>query len=68
MDSIIGRINELANKSKAEELTAEEQKEQKDLRAEYVKKFRASFKNQLDHTKIKELDGTINPLKRKKVK
>ncbi|WLR46867.1 DUF896 domain-containing protein [Halobacillus litoralis] len=43
----INRINELANKSKQEELSKEEKAEQQKLRHEYLKNARASFKNQL---------------------
>lgn len=68
MENLLVRINELANKAKRKELSAKELKEQQELRQEYLKLFRASFRKQLDNTKIKELDGTIKPLKRKKVK
>jgi len=68
MEELLVRINELCNKAKVEELSAQELKEQKELREEYLKLFRANFRNQLDRTKIKELDGTIKPLKRKKTK
>lgn len=68
VEDLIPRINELANKAKKEALTAQELKEQKQLRDQYLKAFRANFKNQLDNTKIKELDGTISPLKPKKTK
>lgn len=68
MEDIIARINELYNKAKVECLTAQELEEQKELRAQYLKIFRSNFKNQLDHTKIKELDGTITPLISKKAK
>lgn len=46
----LDRINYLANKKKTEGLTVEESAEQKELREAYVKAFRESFKNQLDHT------------------
>ena len=68
MEELLVRINELCNKAKVEELSAQELKEQKELREQYLKLFRANLRNQLDHTKIKELDGTITPLKRKKTK
>lgn len=68
MEQLLVRINELANKAKIKELSAQELKEQKVLREEYLKRFRANFRNQLERTKIKELDGTIKPLKRKKAK
>lgn len=65
MEKLLERINELSNKAKTATLTAEEIGEQKELRAEYIKLFRAGLRQQLDNTKIKELDGTIVPLKRK---
>ena len=66
MEELLARINELCNKGKTEELSAEEIAEQKELRAEYIKLFRAGLRQQLDNTKIKDLDGTITPLQRKK--
>lgn len=66
MEELRIRINELCNKEKEEPLTAEEKSEQKDLREQYIKKFRAGFKQQLDNTKIKDCDGTITQLKKKK--
>ena len=66
MEKLLERINALSNKAKIATLTAEEVAEQKELRAEYIKLFRAGLRQQLDNTKIKELDGTIVPLKRKK--
>lgn len=68
MEELLIKINQLANKAKVEALSAEELKEQKELREQYLKLFRANFRNQLDRTKIKELDGTITSLKRKKTK
>ena len=67
MEDIIERINELYNKAKAEGLTPEELAEQKELRTQYLKIFRSNFRNQLEHTSIKELDGTITSVKSKKV-
>ncbi len=62
----IQRINELARKSKAEGLTAEEKIEQQKLRDEYRADFRASFTGQLDRVYIKEADGsTTKALKNK---
>lgn len=43
------RINELARKAKAEGLTEEEKVEQNLLRQEFLIKFRANFKAQLDN-------------------
>ena len=60
----IARINELAKKSKAEGLTAEEAAEQKALRDEYIRDFRASFGGILDNTVIERPDGSREKLKK----
>lgn len=50
MDKVkIDRINELARISKTRELTAEEKEEQKALREEYLKFFRASLRGNIDN-------------------
>lgn len=51
---LIDRINFLANKKKTEGLTEEELKEQGELRMEYLRLFRAGFKQQLDSIKIEK--------------
>lgn len=61
----IERINELARSSRERELTAEEKAEQKALREEYIRAFRASLRGQLDNIVLVEPDGTQTPLKRK---
>ncbi|WP_068672257.1 DUF896 domain-containing protein [Oceanobacillus sp. Castelsardo] len=43
----LNRINELARKSKSVGLTEEEVKEQKELREDYLKNVRSSFKNHM---------------------
>lgn len=48
----IDRINELAHKSKVQELSPEEKEEQYNLRQEYLADFRARFKAQLDNIEI----------------
>ena len=53
----IDRINELANKSKQEELTAKEKEEQQGLRQEYLKNVRKSFKNQLKGVTVIDPEG-----------
>lgn len=53
----LNRINELANKSKQQELTAEEKKEQQELRQAYLKNVRKSFKNQFKGMKIVDPNG-----------
>ena len=45
---IIDRINELSRKSKEQELTEIEKKEQDKLRKEYIACFRKNLKSQLD--------------------
>lgn len=58
----IERINELARKAKNSGLTPEEAAEQKALREEYIKEFRAQFQSMLDHTVVQEPDGRRLPL------
>lgn len=67
MQEIIKRINELANKAKTEELNDAEKTEQAELRAEYIKNFRAGFKSQLMNVKVVDIDGNdVTPEKLKK--
>ena len=58
----IERINELARKQKAEGLTDAEKAEQKALREEYIREFRASFGQMLDNTVVQYPDGSKTPL------
>ena len=60
----LDRINELAKKSKTEELTAEEKAEQAALRQEYIMEIRASFGAMLDNTIIQYPDGSRKSLKK----
>ena len=62
----IDRINELARKSKVQELTEEEKQEQAALRQEYINEIRASFGAMLDNTVIQYPDGTKKSLKKDK--
>ena len=63
----IGRINELAHKSKTPEgLTEDEKREQANLRLEYINSFKASLVGQLENTYIVRPDGTKERLERKK--
>ena len=64
--SKIDRINELARKSKTEELTPEEKAEQKKLREEYILEFRAEMRSILDNTYIQYPDGTKVKVEKKK--
>ncbi|MBR5307936.1 MAG: DUF896 domain-containing protein [Clostridia bacterium] len=55
----VNRINELARKSKTPEgLTEAEKAEQKALREEYIRDYRAQFTGILDNTYIQRPDGT----------
>ena len=61
----LDRINELAKKSKTEELTAEEKAEQAALRQEYINEIRASFGGMLENTVIQRPDGSREHLPKK---
>lgn len=60
----IERINYLAKKSKTQGLSDAEAAEQKALREEYIRDFRASFGGILDNTVIERPDGTREKLKK----
>jgi uncharacterized protein YnzC (UPF0291/DUF896 family) len=49
---LLKRINELANLSKERALTPEEKEEQKTLREQYLKNFRAMMRQTLDNTVV----------------
>ncbi|CAM3306493.1 DUF896 family protein [Vagococcus sp. PNs007] len=53
----MARINELANKSKAEGLTLAEQTEQKELRQEYLERFRGGMRNHIEGMKVVDEKG-----------
>ncbi|HEX6593554.1 MAG TPA: DUF896 domain-containing protein [Bacillota bacterium] len=60
----LNRINALARKAKKEGLTDSERKEQQQLRKEYLKNVRQSFKNQLTAmTVIDPLGNDVTPKK-----
>ena len=54
----IERINELARKKKAEGLNEEELKEQAELRAQYLREFRANMEETLKMVRVEQEDGT----------
>ena len=58
----LDRINELARKAKVEELTEKEKLEQKALREEYIREFRASMRGILNNTTIVSPDGSKEKL------
>ncbi|MDV2910869.1 DUF896 domain-containing protein [Pediococcus acidilactici] len=68
MQKLIKRINELAKKAKEEGLTELETIERKELRQKYLKRFRESFRSQIEMMKIFDKDGKeVTPKKVKKV-
>ena len=56
MQKLIKRINELAKKAKEEGLTELETIERKELRQKYLKRFRESFRSQIEMMKIFDKD------------
>ncbi|MEG1027572.1 MAG: DUF896 domain-containing protein [Oscillospiraceae bacterium] len=60
----LNRINELAKLSKQRELTDAEKAEQKVLREEYIKGYRANLKAQLDNIVIVDENGNKKLLKK----
>jgi uncharacterized protein YnzC (UPF0291/DUF896 family) len=54
---LINRINELASISKQRKLTEKEEIERKQLREEYLKQFKAGFRQQLDGVKVVDEKG-----------
>ena len=64
-DKKVARINELYHLEKSVGLTAEQKKEQKTLRAEYIQSVRANLRGQLNNISIQNEDGTITPLRPK---
>lgn len=63
----IERINELARKKKTVGLNAEELEEQAELRAQYLREFRANMEATLQAVRVEQADGTYKPLEKKKL-
>ena len=61
----IERINELARKKKTIGLTEEEAQEQAQLRAQYLKEFRANMEATLQAVRVEQADGSYKPLVKK---
>lgn len=57
MDELTKRINELAHKAKTVGLTPAEIEERDALRKEFLARFRAGFKQQLENTYVQTPDG-----------
>ncbi|MFB9769461.1 DUF896 domain-containing protein [Lactiplantibacillus modestisalitolerans] len=65
---LLGRINELAHKAKAEGLTELEQAERKELREKYLKEFRAGFRQQVESLQVFDKQGNeVTPEKVRQV-
>jgi len=58
----IARINTLARKSKAEGLTEQEKKEQKELRQKFLESVRGNLRAQLNNIDVVNPDGSIENL------
>lgn len=69
MDTLLKRINELANKKKTIGLNEEELLEQQELRQEYLRIFREGFKQQLKSITVIDPNGDdVTPEKIKAIK
>ena len=62
----IERINELARKKKTVGLTEAEALEQAQLRAQYLREFRANMEATLQAVRVEQPDGSYKPLVKKK--
>jgi len=56
-DKLVKRINELAAKKKAGELSAEEAKERKELHQIFLEDFRAGFKQTVENIQLIDENG-----------
>lgn len=62
----IERINELARLAKERALTDAEKDERLFLRQQYLAEFRQNMQQVLDNVVVKESDGSLHPLEKKK--
>lgn len=62
----IDRINALARKKRSEGLSNDELEEQQRLRTEYIMNFRQGMEQMLESIVVKQPDGTVAPLTKKK--
>jgi uncharacterized protein YnzC (UPF0291/DUF896 family) len=61
----IARINELARKSRILGLSEAEAEEQKRLRAQYLREFRANMEQTLQSVRVEQEDGSYLPLEKR---
>lgn len=66
MDDVIARINELYHKSKDVGLNEAELDEQAKLRRRYIDSVKGNLTGQLEHMSVKNPDGTITKVTKKK--
>ena len=66
LDSLLPKINHLAHLQKKRSLTADERQRQKNLRKQYLKRFRHNFRQRLLMTKF--VDDNGNDVSSEKVK
>jgi len=67
-DKLLKRINELAHKAMDGSITKEEEDQQAQLRKEYLKNFRESFKSQIELMQIYNKEGEeVTPEKVKEI-
>ena len=68
-DKLVKRINELAAKKKAGELSAEEAKERKELHQIFLEDFRAGFKQSVENIQLIDENGNdVTSERRKRLK
>ncbi|MBQ3055149.1 MAG: DUF896 domain-containing protein [Oscillospiraceae bacterium] len=65
METLIKRINELAQKSRIEGLSDAEKEEQAHLRAQYIQKFRQGMENTLSNVYIVDEKGNKKKVEKK---
>ncbi len=66
MGELLDKINHLAHKAKTIGLTAEEEKERDELRKQYLKEFREKMTGMMEQVYIKEADGSIRKVEKRK--
>lgn len=66
MEKLLKRINELARKSREQNLTEEEKAEQAELRKAYLKKFREGMESTLNSVYIMDENGNKKKVEKKK--
>ncbi len=57
-EQMVQRINALAKKKKNEGLTPDEEKEQQELRRQYIDAFKSNLRSQLDNIKFVDEDDS----------